>query len=227
MMYIRCTNESWILLDISNSATVVYRTPQAALHARQKIHGFEYPPGERLIVKLSSEMKNFPLLEGPSQTTFDNSTNFCSVNLPPVQPLSKETNCAQRCFIVCSPHTLPVHVLKQVFCRFGNLIDVYLLNNRNCGYVKYATADSAKQASENNNLPTKSNLIFYLNFRLWAYCTERTFMACGSKSWKPKNKPIKESEQEMMINRSEGWNFYLIVHCIHLTIFSRRGVINT
>jgi hypothetical protein len=132
--------------DISSSATIVYRTPQAALHARQKLHGFEYPPGERLIVKMSSELKNFPLLEGPSQTQFDtNNSTFCSVNLPPVQPLSKETTVAQRCFIVCSPHTLPTHVLKQVFCRFGNLIDVYLLNNRNCGYVKYATADSAKQ----------------------------------------------------------------------------------
>lgn len=137
--------------DISSSATVVYRTQQAANHARQKLHGFEYPPGERLIVKLNSELKNFPLLEGPSQAMFDSSASstFCSVNLPPVQPLSKETNCAQRCFIVCSPHTLPVHVLKQVFCRFGNLIDVYLLNNRNCGYVKYATADSAKQVSRN------------------------------------------------------------------------------
>ena len=136
-----------VISDISSSATVVYRTHQAALHARQKLHGFEYPPGERLIVKLSSELKNFPLLEGSSQTLFDTSSNsgFCSVTLPPVQPLSKETNCAQRCFIVCSPHTLPAHVLKQVFCRFGNLIDVYLLNNRNCGYVKYATIDSAKQ----------------------------------------------------------------------------------
>ncbi|CRL02294.1 CLUMA_CG015370, isoform A [Clunio marinus] len=136
-------------LEVSNSATVVYKTPQAALHARQKLHGFEYPPGERLIVKLSSELKNFPLLEGPSQMLVENnvSTNFCSVNLPPVQPFSKETYCAQRCFIVCSPHVLPIHILKQVFCRFGNLIDVYLLNNRNCGYVKYATVESAKQAN--------------------------------------------------------------------------------
>lgn len=146
-----------LFLDISSSATVVYRTHQAALHARQKLHGFEYPPGERLIVKMNSELKNFPLLEGPSQNLFDtpNSPTFCSVTLPPVQPLSKEVNCAQRCFIVCSPHNLPVHVLKQVFCRFGGLIDVYLLNNRNCGYVKYATAESAKQV----NLTRRHSLI--------------------------------------------------------------------
>lgn len=146
-----------LFLDISSSATVVYRTQQAALHARQKLHGFEYPPGERLIVKMNSELKNFPLLDGPSQNLFDtnSSSTFCSVSLPPVQPLSKEVNCAQRCFIVCSPHNLPVHVLKQVFCRFGGLIDVYLLNNRNCGYVKYATAESAKQV----NLTRRHSLI--------------------------------------------------------------------
>lgn len=33
-------------LDVSSSATVVYKTHQAALHARQKLHGFEYPIGE-------------------------------------------------------------------------------------------------------------------------------------------------------------------------------------
>lgn len=118
----------------------------AALHARHKLHGFEYPPGERLIVKLSSELKNLPQLEGPSQTSFDvSSPLICSVNLPPIQPLSKDGNCAARCFIVCTPQALPSHVLKQVFCRFGGLIDCYLLNNRNCGYVKYDTAESAKQ----------------------------------------------------------------------------------
>lgn len=33
---------------------------------RQKLHGFEYPPGERLIVKFNSELKHLPLQEGPS-----------------------------------------------------------------------------------------------------------------------------------------------------------------
>ncbi|CAO1401951.1 unnamed protein product [Diamesa tonsa] len=119
--------------ELSSSATVVYSTPQSALHARQKLHGFEYPPGERLIVKFNNVANR-------------ETSNFCSVTLPPVQPLSKDTTVAQRCFIVCSPHTLPVSVLKQAFCRFGNLIDVYLLSGRNCGYVKFSVAESAKQA---------------------------------------------------------------------------------
>lgn len=32
-------------------ATVVYSHPQWAAYAREKFHGFEYPPGSRLIVK--------------------------------------------------------------------------------------------------------------------------------------------------------------------------------
>lgn len=55
---------------------------------------------------------------------------------------------AQRCFIVCIPKALPISVLKQTFCRFGDLIDLYLLPNKNCGYVKYASEKSAKKAME-------------------------------------------------------------------------------
>ena len=36
----------YYFIDFSSSATVVYKTQQAALHARQKLHGFEYPIGE-------------------------------------------------------------------------------------------------------------------------------------------------------------------------------------
>lgn len=37
-------------------ASVVYTNPQWASYAREKFHGFEYPPGYRLIVK--PEMDN-------------------------------------------------------------------------------------------------------------------------------------------------------------------------
>lgn len=33
-------------------ATVVYNNIQSATYAKEKLHGFEYPPGQRLIVKL-------------------------------------------------------------------------------------------------------------------------------------------------------------------------------
>lgn len=37
-------------------ATVVYTSHQWASYAKEKLHGFEYPPGHRLIVKPDMEM---------------------------------------------------------------------------------------------------------------------------------------------------------------------------
>lgn len=41
---------------------------------------------------------------------------------------------------------LPAKILTNVFCRFGDLIDVYMLQNKNCGYAKYATEAAALKA---------------------------------------------------------------------------------
>ena len=34
-------------------------------------------------------------------------------------------------------------MLIDVFCRFGNLIEVYLIRGKKCGYANYATTESA------------------------------------------------------------------------------------
>lgn len=44
--HVRMENRSHTL-----RATVVYSNPQWAAYACEKFHGFEYPPGQRLIVK--------------------------------------------------------------------------------------------------------------------------------------------------------------------------------
>lgn len=54
--------------------------------------------------------------------------------------------CVQRCFIVCVQKALPSNILSNVFSRFGGLLDVYMLPNKNCGYAKYDNADSAQNA---------------------------------------------------------------------------------
>lgn len=46
------------------------------------------------------------------------------------------------------PQALPPKILNNVFSRFGDLIDVYLLPNKNCGYAKYASESSAMKAIE-------------------------------------------------------------------------------
>ena len=49
-------------------------------------------------------------------------TTMC---LQPLAPM--ETTVAERLFVVCTPGPPPIYALKDVFGRFGGLIDVYLL----------------------------------------------------------------------------------------------------
>lgn len=53
---------------------------------------------------------------------------YCSIPLPPPkQMMPEDTEVAQRLFIVCQPSGISEKVLRDAFCRMGNLIDVYLL----------------------------------------------------------------------------------------------------
>ncbi|KAG7175307.1 RNA-binding protein 45-like [Homarus americanus] len=219
-------------------ATVVYNNIQSATYAKEKLHGFEYPPGQRLIVKFDSHhdmppgpppmMSGAPggppfaglprgvtgaiaphngtmggsppgsmnvapqslsggqpnsniqqnlaqlaetiaqatsliqaagLNQGPGNVnniggspgqlsggeTYDPS--YCSVKLPPPQPLAPvDSAVAERLFIVCHPSPPPIYALKDVFGRFGSLIDIYMLNGKTFGYAKYSSKESADKA---------------------------------------------------------------------------------
>ncbi|ERL85711.1 hypothetical protein D910_03126, partial [Dendroctonus ponderosae] len=159
---------------------VVYKSPQWAAHAREKLHGFEYPPGFRLIVKplvdglspadgreLPEERKNLlHIAETIAQASSliqaaglnpsallnlgglaDSGPQIqCSVNLPDPRPLADiDDECVARCFIVCTT-PLPNQILRDIFCRFGNLIEAYMLTNRNCGYARYTDRGSCEHA---------------------------------------------------------------------------------
>lgn len=85
--------------------------------------------------------------------------------------VSPDTTVAQRLFIVLAAvsmkikqsikflastfvfllQNLPQSILKNVFSCWKGLIDVYLLPNKNCGYVKYADRDSAQKAIQTLN----------------------------------------------------------------------------
>ena len=73
--------------------------------------------------------------------------SYCSVKLPAPHPLAPiDSPVDERLFIVCTPIPPPLYALKDVFGRFGNLIDIYVLNNKTCGYAKYAAKESAEAA---------------------------------------------------------------------------------
>lgn len=130
----------------TNEAIVVYDNPEAAIYAKDKLHGLEYPMGERVIVKvagMSSSRMDTSFID--KRTKKD---SICNVPLPPTQPLApSDAQIAQRLFIVLASN-LPQSILKNVFSCWKGLVDVYLLPNKNCGYVKYADRDSAEKAIE-------------------------------------------------------------------------------
>lgn len=194
---------------------VVYTNPTSAAYARKKLHGFEYPPGHRLIVRhedggggsvgvgggrmtassassspppvapvsgttLQSlaesiaqatsliQAANFQDRVGggnnvhfsppPTTTTAYNNNNtsydpaYCSISLPPPQPLvPMETTVSERLFLVCTPHPPPLYALKDVFSRFGGLIDVYLLKGKRCGYALFSSSTTAINAKTSLN----------------------------------------------------------------------------
>ena len=187
--------------------TAVYNNPQSATYAKEKLHGFEYPPGCRIVVRfednnggqhqmynrsnksqqnnsrpnfqndlahLTETIANATALlqaagynanaaETPKVTptavtapvatpssSADGSTydpSYCSVKLPAPQPLAAmDSEVAERLFVVCTPVPPQLYTLKDVFGRFGNLIDIYMLNGKTCGYAKYASKESAQLA---------------------------------------------------------------------------------
>lgn len=186
--------------DLNETTGVAYAryiSPQCANYARDKLNGFEYPIGSRLMVRFADEQRP---MEGPSlgapnmmdtsyggypgprggggggpppdnqnetlrraaavlekaglnpDTILNTSYNFervpyCSIPLPPPkQMMPEDTEVAQRLFIVCQPSGISEKVLRDAFCRMGNLIDVYLLPARNYGYAKFATKECAMKA---------------------------------------------------------------------------------
>ena len=171
--------------DVRNNRAVgaaVYTNARSAQYARDKLHGFEYPPGERLIVKLDTgpasetwppppgpplqynmggeagvaqAMNNLQLNAppaAPAAPSYIYDPAYCSIALPPPQPLSHpDCPVVERLFLVCSPAQPPVYVVKDVFCRFGGLIDLYFLNGKRCGYALFSNGEAALKALSTMN----------------------------------------------------------------------------
>jgi len=190
--------------------TAVYNNPNSAAYALEKLHGFDYPSGSRILVKfddsgaprgggqggagpglgggegaaqLPTEIKTLvntiqhatDMLNqagygdvvsvpggsatGSGAVVFNPETMFSGV-LPPPQPILRGNPpppSAERLFVVfkdCRGEVPAQQILNDVFSRFGNMINVYMLKGKKCGYVKYGTKESAQQAIETLNEQT-------------------------------------------------------------------------
>ncbi|XP_055594142.1 RNA-binding protein 45-like [Uranotaenia lowii] len=122
--------------DINTTASVVYCTQEEAQRAVDKIHGLEYPIGERVIVRFENEFREEVV------------TNDALSQLGPPKPLlnPNTTQCAKKAFFICMPEAIPVRMLQDAFCRFGDLINVNLVPNRRHGYAAFASDIAADRA---------------------------------------------------------------------------------
>lgn len=92
----------------SHRAIVKYNNYDSAAYAKEKLHGLEYPLGERLIVKMDltaphhASPPSMPARSGDPSKQQQMVDNFCNVPLPPPAPLAfTGSACVQRCFLVC------------------------------------------------------------------------------------------------------------------------------
>jgi len=75
--------------------------------------------------------------------------HMISVNVPDPKPLASSGSAiAKRLFFVCKDcnQPPPPHIITDVFSRFGNLVEAYVMKGKNCGYAKYTSENSADQA---------------------------------------------------------------------------------
>nr|XP_046257122.1 RNA-binding protein 45 isoform X2 [Scatophagus argus] len=156
-------------------ALIRYSNLGSAVYAKEKLNGFEYPPGNRLAVNFvdDGEDRSSPVgrmamqfvaaqmmsavWNGPSTSQVLKPSGFSAVspvsriqtdvNLPPLKKLAPpDSKAKERLFVVFSPSPLPLDVLEDVFCRFGSLIEVHLVPGRKVGYMKYADKQCADEA---------------------------------------------------------------------------------
>ncbi|CAH2305843.1 RNA-binding 45 [Pelobates cultripes] len=158
---------------------VQYQNVSSAIYAKYKLHGFEYPPGNRLGVtylsdgsdntdllrKMASQMvaaqvkslvwnsqvtPQYPATSQAFERAYASpvaSQLQTDASLPPLKKKAPgDAQTKERLFVVFNPHPLSLDIMEDVFCRFGNLIEVYIVPGKNVGYVKYADVSSANEA---------------------------------------------------------------------------------
>lgn len=151
--------------DSKGFAYVTYTSITAAMYAKEKLHGFEYPPGTKLAVKYADDPPpHYP----PSPTAEPIYTIYHSAphsplrspikgsptrSLSPVRPLpnrqrrhSFSSEFDGRVFFICSPQPPAEHILREIFGRFGMLTDVWIVRGKNYGYAKFTSRGSAEAA---------------------------------------------------------------------------------
>ncbi|XP_069472214.1 RNA-binding protein 45 isoform X2 [Ambystoma mexicanum] len=103
---------------------------------------------------LTSMVYSSPVPQYPAAPSYERGYNSShasqiqtDVQLPSLKKKSPtDSTSKERLFIVFNPHPLPLDVLEDLFCRFGHLIDVYVVQGKNVGYAKFSDRMCANDA---------------------------------------------------------------------------------
>ena len=150
--------------DSRGFAYVTYRSLSAAMYAKEKLNGFEYPPGSKLAVKYAEDPpiryppsptaeSMYPLYHSAPHSPLRSPIKGSPVrSLSPVRPLPRQRRHSfssefdGRVFFICNPQPPADHVLRDVFTRFGVLTDIWVVRGKNYGYAKFTTRSAAEAA---------------------------------------------------------------------------------
>ena len=142
---------------------ITYSSIQAAMYAKEKLNGFEYPLGHKLVVRFAEEP--VPQRYPPSPTAEPMYSSYHSApmspvrspmrspvrSLSPIRPIGRHrrhsvTEFDGRVFFICNPQPPAEHILRDIFGRFGILTDVWIVRGKSYGYAKFTTRASAEAA---------------------------------------------------------------------------------
>lgn len=150
--------------DSKGFAYVTYNSITAAMYAKEKLNGFEYPPGSKITVKYADDPPTryppsptgeaYPMYHSAPHSPLRSPIKGSPTrSLSPVRPLpnrqrrhSFSSEFDGRVFFICNPQPPAEHVLREVFCRFGMLTDVWIVRGKNYGYAKFTSRSSAEAA---------------------------------------------------------------------------------
>ncbi|KAH0621536.1 hypothetical protein JD844_022926 [Phrynosoma platyrhinos] len=151
-------------------AMIQYSNVASAIYAKNRLNGFEYPFGNRLLVtfiedetdqndliqEIATDLVNSELsstilkddsvlqLLGSSESQIPTVSLQTDAALPACKRKAPpDSSVRERLFILFDPHPLSQDILENVLCRFGSFINAYIIPGENMAFAMFAERASA------------------------------------------------------------------------------------
>nr|XP_008116424.1 PREDICTED: RNA-binding protein 45 [Anolis carolinensis] len=132
-------------------AVVQYNNAASAIYAKHKLHGFEYPSGNWLIVTFIEEGTVQRNLIKSAAKQKPSTSSYRRLQTDAELPSSKgkapsDSPVRERLYITFNPYPLPEDILEDILSRFGHFINVHFIPGENTAYATFAEESSVIDA---------------------------------------------------------------------------------